>query len=315
VLLINPSENFIESFNLGEEMNIGIAGIGKMGIAIGLRLLSSGYPVTVWNRTPSKAQPLLNAGAQWAASPRLLAESVDVVITLLTNEAALDDVYGSEDGLLTGQVSNKMFIDMSTVRPEKPREMALRTQAVGASFLECPVGGSVGPAKEGKLLGFVGGFSEDLEKVRDLLGAMCRRVEHVGPYGAGATMKLAVNLPLMVYWQTLGEALSLVEPLGLDPRRVIDILSDSSGGPNMLKVRGDMIAMTLGQQKSDQVTVNVSTMRKDMQAMLDQGRAMHKNLPLTALALEKFELAAQSGLDTKDCTELLVWWLSKGSSV
>jgi 3-hydroxyisobutyrate dehydrogenase len=315
VLLINPSENFIESFNLGEEMNIGIAGIGKMGIAIGLRLLSSGYPVTVWNRTPSKAQPLLNAGAQWAASPRLLAESVDVVITLLTNEAALDDVYGSEDGLLTGQVSNKMFIDMSTVRPEKPREMALRTQAVGASFLECPVGGSVGPAKEGKLLGFVGGFSEDLEKVRDLLGAMCRRVEHVGPYGAGATMKLAVNLPLMVYWQTLGEALSLVEPLGLDPRRVIDILSDSSGGPNMLKVRGDMIAKTLGQQKSDQVTVNVSTMRKDMQAMLDQGRAMHKNLPLTALALEKFELAAQSGLDTKDCTELLVWWLSKGSSV
>lgn len=296
-------------------MNIGIAGIGKMGIAIGLRLLSSGYPVTVWNRTPSKAQPLLNAGAQWAASPRLLAESVDVVITLLTNEAALDDVYGSEDGLLTGQVSNKMFIDMSTVRPEKPREMALRTQAVGASFLECPVGGSVGPAKEGKLLGFVGGFSEDLEKVRDLLGAMCRRVEHVGPYGAGATMKLAVNLPLMVYWQTLGEALSLVEPLGLDPRRVIDILSDSSGGPNMLKVRGDMIAKTLGQQKSDQVTVNVSTMRKDMQAMLDQGRAMHKNLPLTALALEKFELAAQSGLDTKDCTELLVWWLSKGSSV
>jgi 3-hydroxyisobutyrate dehydrogenase len=310
---MNPSENFNRQFNLGEEMNIGIAGIGKMGIAIGLRLLSSGYSVTVWNRTPSKAQSLLDAGAQWAASPRLLAESVDVVITLLTNEAALDDVYGSEDGLLAGQVSNKMFIDMSTVRPAKPREMALRTQAVGASFLECPVGGSVGPAKEGKLLGFVGGLSQDLEKVRDLLGAMCRRVEHVGPYGAGATMKLAVNLPLMVYWQTLGEALSLVEPLGLDPRRVIDILSDSSGGPNMLKVRGDMIAMTLGQQKSDLITVNVSTMRKDMQAMLDQGRATHKTLPLTALALEKFDLAAQGGLDTKDCSELLVWWLSQGS--
>jgi 3-hydroxyisobutyrate dehydrogenase len=310
---MNPSENFNRQFNLGEEMNIGIAGIGKMGIAIGLRLLSSGYSVTVWNRTPSKAQSLLDAGAQWAASPRLLAESVDVVITLLTNEAALDDVYGSEDGLLAGQVSNKMFIDMSTVRPAKPREMALRTQAVGASFLECPVGGSVGPAKEGKLLGFVGGLSQDLEKVRDLLDAMCRRVEHVGPYGAGATMKLAVNLPLMVYWQTLGEALSLVEPLGLDPRRVIDILSDSSGGPNMLKVRGDMIAQTLGQQKSDLVTVNLSTMRKDMQAMLDQGRATHKTLPLTALALEKFDLAAQGGLDTKDCSELLVWWLSQGS--
>jgi 3-hydroxyisobutyrate dehydrogenase len=126
-------------------------------------------------------------------------------------------------------------------------------------------------------------------------------------------MKLAVNLPLMVYWQTLGEALSLVEPLGLDPQRVIDILSDSSGGPNMLKVRGGMIAQTLSQLKSDQVTVNVATMRKDMQAMLDQGQATHKSLPLTALALQQFESAAQSGLDTKDCSELLVWWLTKGS--
>jgi 3-hydroxyisobutyrate dehydrogenase len=75
-------------------------------------------------------------------------------------------------------------------------------------------------------------------RARPLLDQLCKRIEHVGPHGAGETMKLAVNLPLMVYWQTLGEALSLVQPLGLDPQRVIDILSDSSGGPNMLKVRG-----------------------------------------------------------------------------
>jgi 3-hydroxyisobutyrate dehydrogenase len=237
---------------------------------------------------------------------------VDVVITLLTNEAALDDVYGSASGLLSGDVQNKMFIDMSTVHPAKPQEMAKRVQAVKARFLECPVGGSVGPAKEGKLLGFVGGDAQDLQTVQALLDVICRRVEHVGQHGAGATMKLAVNLPLMVYWQTLGEALSLVEPLGLDPKRVIDILSDSSGGPNMLKVRGGMIAQTLSQQKSDQVTVSVATMRKDMRTMLDQGQATQKNLPLTALALQKFESAAQSGLDDKDCSELLVWWLSQG---
>jgi 3-hydroxyisobutyrate dehydrogenase len=296
-------------------MHVGIAGTGKMGTAIGFRLLSLGNPVTVWNRSVERAQPLMNAGAQWAESPRALAESVDVVITLLTNEAALDDVYGSDTGLLAGRVANKVFIDMSTVRPAKPQEMAHRVQAVKAFFLECPVGGSVGPAKEGKLLGFVGGDALDLQKVRALLDVICRRVEHVGPHGAGATMKLAVNLPLMVYWQTLGEALSLVEPLGLDPQRVIDILSDSSGGPNMLKVRGGMIAQTLSQLKSDQVTVNVATMRKDMQAMLDQGQATHKSLPLTALALQQFESAAQSGLDAKDCSELLVWWLTKGSRV
>jgi 3-hydroxyisobutyrate dehydrogenase len=294
-------------------MHIGIAGTGKMGAAIGTRLLSLGHSVMVWNRTAERAQPLVDAGARWAESPKSLAESVDVVITLLTNEAALDDVYGSDAGLLAGRVANKVFIDMSTVRPAKPQEMAQRVQAVKGFFLECPVGGSVGPAKEGKLLGFVGGDALDLQKVRALLDVICRRVEHVGPHGAGATMKLAVNLPLMVYWQTLGEALSLVEPLGLEPQRVIDILSDSSGGPNMLKVRGGMIAQTLNQKKSDQVTVNVATMRKDMQAMLDQGHATHKSLPLTALALQKFESAAQSGLDAKDCSELLVWWLSQGS--
>ncbi|PUE63270.1 3-hydroxyisobutyrate dehydrogenase [Limnohabitans sp. 2KL-17] len=293
-------------------MNIGIAGTGKMGTAIGSRLLSLGHPVTVWNRTAARAQTLLGAGAHWAESPKALAESVDVVITLLTNEAALDDVYGSASGLLSGDVQNKMFIDMSTVRPAKPQEMAKRAQAVNARFLECPVGGSVGPAKEGKLLGFVGGDAQDLHKVQSLLDVICRRVEHVGQHGAGATMKLAVNLPLMVYWQTLGEALSLVEPLGLDPKRVIDILSDSSGGPNMLKVRGAMIAQTLSQQKSDQVTVSVATMRKDMRTMLDQGQATQKNLPLTTLALKKFESAAQTGLDDKDCSELLVWWLSQG---
>jgi 3-hydroxyisobutyrate dehydrogenase len=135
-------------------MKVGIAGIGKMGAAVGSRLLSLGHDLTVWNRSVERAQPLLAVGAKWAESPKALAESVDVVITLLTNEAALDEVYGSEIGLLSGRVMGKTFIDMSTVRPAKPQEMALRVQALGARFLECPVGGSVGPAKEGKLLGF-----------------------------------------------------------------------------------------------------------------------------------------------------------------
>ena len=293
-------------------MKIGIAGIGKMGNAIGSRLLGLGHSVSVWNRTPDKTTGLINAGAHLAATPKLLAESVDVVLTLLTNEAALDDVYSGPNGLLSGAVSQKIFIDMSTVKPAKPKEMALKASALGAVFLECPVGGSVGPAKEGKLLGFVGGHSADVEKVKPLLDQLCKRVEHVGTFGAGSTVKLAVNLPLMVYWQTLGESLSLVESLGIDPSRMIDILADSSGGPNMLKVRGAMIAQTLSQKKSDQVTVSVSTMRKDMRAMIDQAQANHRQLPLTSLALAQFNTAAESGLDDKDCTELPVWWLAKG---
>ncbi len=223
-------------------MRIGIAGTGKMGSAIAARLHTLGQQVTVWNRSKERAQPLLDTGIGWADTPAQLAEGADIVVSLLTNEQALDDVYLSSSGLLSGSVSNKLFIEMSTVKPEKHISLAKLVQATHATYLECPVSGSVGPAKDGKLIGFVGGKSEDVASAKPFLDLICRRLEHVGPYGSGATMKLAINLPLMVYWQTLGEALSLIEPLGLDPQRVIDIFSDSSGGPNMLKVRGPMIA-------------------------------------------------------------------------
>jgi 3-hydroxyisobutyrate dehydrogenase len=227
----------------------------------------------------------------------------------------LQEVYFSTDGLLSGAVQGKLLIDMSTMSSARQAEMGQRVSAAGAAYVECPVGGSIGPAKEGKLLGFAGGTDADVQRALPLLNVLCRRVEHVGPHGAGAMMKLAINLPLMVYWQTLGEALSLIEPLGLDPSRVIDIFSESSGGPNMLKVRGAMIAQALAGDKNDTVTVNLGTMRKDVRSMLAQGTGQHRKMPLTAATLESFEAAARSGLDAADCTQLLVWWLGQGGQL
>lgn len=293
-------------------MRVGIAGTGKMGSAIALRLHTLGHQVTVWNRTRERAQPLLTAGLAWAESPRELTAGSEVVITLLTNEQALDDVYFSPQGLMSDPVQGKRFIEMSTVSPAKQQAMAARAAAVQALYLECPVGGSVGPAKEGKLIGFVGGGEADLPPVRALLDQLCRRVEYVGPHGSGAMMKLAVNLPLMVYWQTLGEALALIEPLKLDPKRVIDILSDTSGGPNMLKVRGGMIAQALAGEKNELVTVDVATIRKDVRTMLAQGLSLQRQMPLTAEALKSFDRAAAAGLDKADCAQLPVWWLRQG---
>jgi 3-hydroxyisobutyrate dehydrogenase len=293
-------------------MHIGIAGTGKMGTALGKRLVATGHRLTVWNRTPERARELVDLGAALADSPQYLAGQVDAVITMLTDEPALDRVYFGADGLLSGPVVNQLMIDMSTVSPAKQQDIGARVVAAGGTYVECPVGGSVGPAQEGKLLGFAGGTADDLARARPLLEQLCRRVEHVGPLGAGATMKLAINLPLMVYWQTLGEALSLVQSLGLDPERVIDILSDTSGAPNMLKIRGPMIAQALAGQPNQKVTVNISTMRKDLRAMLDQAARQHCQLPLTALALECFDRAADSGLDLADCTQLPVWWLGEG---
>lgn len=293
-------------------MHIGIAGTGKMGTAIARRLLGLGHQVTVWNRTVERAQGLLAIGAAWADSPQALAARADTVITMLIDEAALDQVYGGPQGLLSGRVNDHLFIDMSTVRPSKQQSLGAQVQAVHAHYVECPVGGSVGPALDGKLLGFAGGLEANMPRARQVLDVLCRRVEYVGPLGSGATMKLAINLPLMVYWQTLGEALSLIEPLRLDPQRVMDIFSETSGGPNMLKVRGPMIAQALSGTGNGQVTVNVSTMRKDVRAMLEQGALDHSALPLTALTLKSFDQAAAQGLDAADCTQLLVWWLAQG---
>ena len=293
-------------------MKIGIAGTGKMGTAIAKRLLRLGHQLSVWNRNPARAQALLDLGASAADSPRELAQSNELVISMLTDEAALDQVYLGQAGLLSGDVKQTLFIDMSTVKPAQAQAIGAKAAAAGAAYLECPVGGSVGPASEGKLLGFVGGDAAVLDRARPVLEQLCRRVEHVGPLGAGATMKLAVNLPLMVYWQTFSEALSLIQPLGLDPKRVVEIFAETSGGPNMLKVRGATIAQALGGNSSAPVSVDVATMRKDVRSMLAQGQLQQVELPLTALALQCFDRAAATGLDAADCTQLPVWWLSQG---
>ena len=216
-----------------------------MGAAVASRLLNVGHGVTVWNRTRAKTAALAAAGAGVAATPADLATQVEIVITFLTDAAAIDATYHSSSGLLAGEVRGKLFIDMSTVRPDAEKALAKDVANQGAALIECPVGGTVGPAKEGKLFGFVGGDDRDVARAKPLLDQLCRRVEHVGAIGAGASMKLAINLPLLVYYQALGEALSLCRPLGLDPARLMDIFADTSGGPNMLKLRGPVIAAAL----------------------------------------------------------------------
>ncbi len=292
-------------------MKIGIAGTGKMGTAIAARLKSVGHELLVWNRTEAKAQAAMDLGATWCPTARDLIQQSDIVICLLTNEQALDDVYFSANGLLSVPALGKLIIEMSTVSPDKQAVMAEKASKVGVKYLECPVGGSIGPAKEGKLIGFVGGSAEDLEIARPLLEQMCKRVEHVGNHGAGSMMKLAINLPLLVYWHTFAEALSLIQPLGLDPKRVVDIFSETSGGPNLLKNRGAFIAQSLIDGKSDTVNVTLNTVIKDLNAMRTHAQTLDRKLPLTELAMANFEASAKSGLGDADAAEHLVRWLKK----
>src|SRR4029078_1389783 len=139
-------------------MDVGIAGLGKMGAAIAHRLIEVGHRVTVWNRSPAKAKPLAQAGAIVAATPGELASQCEAIITMLTDSAAVDAVYS---GLLSAAVKGKLFIDMSTVPPATPVALAAKVRDKGAAFVECPVGGSVGPAQQGKLIALMGAEPSD----------------------------------------------------------------------------------------------------------------------------------------------------------
>lgn len=292
-------------------MNIGVAGIGRMGAAIAERLLKHGYQVTVWNRTPAKAQALVQHGARMAATPTQLAASADIILSMLTDAEAIAAAYDGPQGLLSGNVAGKLFIEMSTVRPATQRALDARVRAKSAALIDCPVGGTTGPALEGKLLGFVGGDAADLARARPVLEQLCRRIEHVGPVGAGASLKLAINLPLLVYWQALGEALALCQPLGLDPARVIDIFADTSGGPNMLKTRGPVIAAALGGKAPANVTFNIDSIRKDLATMIAEAKTLGYDLPVAARALECFDTAARAGMGDGDAVMLPVSWLKR----
>ena len=292
-------------------MNVGIAGTGRMGAAIATRLLGQGHAVTVWNRTPAKTAPLVAAGAKAADSPAALASASEAIITILTDAAAIDAAYTGPAGLLAGDVKGKLFIEMSTVRPETGQALAAKVRAKGAAIVECPVGGTTGPAREGKLFGFVGATDADFARAKPLLEQMCRRIEHVGPVGAGASMKLAINLPLLVYWQALGEALSLARPLGLEPARIMDILADTSGAPNMLKNRAASIATQLAGGDVPP-TVEIDNVRKDLRTMIEESHALGVALPVASRALECFDRASGDGLGAADCTKMPAYWVERG---
>src|ERR1700692_4867349 len=202
-------------------MKIGVCGTGRMGAAIAQRLIAVGHEGGVWNRDSKKTKPLTDAVARVYAAPGVLVEGCESVVSVLLHDAATEAVYRAPNGLLKSELAGKLIVDMSTVRPDIMISVGTAVTQQSAAFVECPVGGSTVPAKEGKLFGLVGGTNADVTWAMPLLEQLCRRIEHVGTLGAGATMKLAVNLPLLVYWQALGEALTICKPLHLPPQGLI----------------------------------------------------------------------------------------------
>jgi 3-hydroxyisobutyrate dehydrogenase len=230
---------------------------------------------------------------------------------MLLNDAATEAVYRGASGILNSKLIGKLVIDMSTVRPDTMKTNGSSVLQQDAAFVECPVGGSTGPAKEGKLFGLVGGTKADVTRAMPVLEQLCRRVEHVGELGSGATMKLAVNLPLLVYWQALGEALAICKPLNLPADRLIDILSDTAGTPTAMKGRGAAIAKVLGGAPLGETAFGLTAAKKDLATAVQFGASINTDLPVTASALACFEEAEAAGLGEADATAVATRWTQR----
>lgn len=296
-------------------MNVGLCGTGRMGTAIAHRLLDLGYQVSVWNRTAEKARPLLERqrGAVFAPSPTELATNCEVIFSSLTDEAAVDAVYNGAQGVLSGQVAGKVLVEMSTLNPTAVRALSERVRAKRAALVECPVSGTVGPAREGKLLGLAAGEREDYDRVRPILEQLCRRVDYLGTAGAGASMKLAVNLPLVVYWEALGEAMSLCRDARIDPALILEIMMESSGGANALRNRAPKVLSALREGAKPEVGFDIDGMRKDLKTMAEVSGAMGIHLPLVSKVIECYDEAARAGWGNRDASAMAVFRLAQSS--
>jgi 3-hydroxyisobutyrate dehydrogenase len=293
------------------DMRIGIAGLGRMGAAMGLRLMEVGHEVVVWNRTVDKTAPLTAAGASLAASPAELAGRVDTIITIVTNAEAQNAIFDGPQGVLAADLRGRMVLEMSTVQPHEEVALAAKVRAGGGAFVECPVGGTTGPARQGKLIGLVGGDAPDVARIKPLLDQLCRRVEHVGPVGAGASMKLAINLPLLVAYQAIGEAYTLCRHLGLDTTALMELFSDTSGGANILKVRGPAIAAALSGAAPIPPAFDVDSIRKDLRTMVAEAKSRGASLPLAERTLAIFDDASKDGWGDRDGSALPAYWPGK----
>lgn len=275
-------------------MKVGFIGLGRMGLPMARRLAASGYELTVWNRTASRTAPLAAAGASIAGSPAALAAECDVVITMLADAAAVRMVLCGSNGVLSASRPGSIAVDMSTIGPEAARDLAARAARTGTGFLDAPVSGSVALAEQGALTTMVGGPRDAFEHVQPVLAVLSKTQVHLGPAGAGAVMKLAVNIVIAATNQSVAEALTLAEVSGIDRAAAYDTLAASAVSSPFIGYKRQAY---LGPDDGF-VAFTAALMSKDLELAL--GVAGDLRLPVTAAAKEYLDAACAAGMSDAD---------------
>ena len=275
--------------------NLGFIGLGVMGGNMVERLLSKGHSVVGYNRTRSKAQPLIDKGMKWARSPQEAATAADIVLAMVTNSAALDEIANGPDGLLSGMSAGKVFVDMSTVSPDVSRALAAKIREKGADMVDAPVSGSVITLQQGKLSLMVGGRKETFDRVKPVLEDIGPKVTYVGPNGLAVAMKIATNLSLAVQMLAFSEGVLLAEKSGISRQTAVEVLTHSVIASPMVQYRGPFVL-----DMPQEAWFNVNMMQKDMLLALEMGRHLNVPLPTTAVTNEFLTAARGMGYVERD---------------
>ena len=297
--------------SVGPGTKVGLIGLGLMGRPMGLNLLKAGYALTVWNRTASRAESLVAAGAKLAESPREVAAASDVLITIVSDPPALESVLwgapasraGQDSGALAALRPGSIYIDSSTVSPVLARKTAADCAERKVSFLDAPVTGGTWGAEKGELVFMVGGDGEVVKAAEPLFSVMGKRWFHLGPNGAGQTIKLAMNLILALQVDALAEALALVTAAGLQGEKLVEVLQSSMARAGVLDVKAPV--MLKGEYPP---SFPLRLMHKDVGLALDLAKEVGVTLPAGAAAYSTYSAVKEASKEDLDYAAVMKFW-------
>ena len=286
---------------------VSLIGLGLMGRPMGHNLRKAGFPLVVWNRTASRADSLVAAGARLAASPKEAAAAADVLITIVSDPPALEEVLWDSNqksgGAFSAIKKNTIYIDSSTVSPALARKIADASKSAGIRFLDAPVTGGTWGAEKGELLFMIGGEAETFEAARPVLCAMGKKLFHLGPNGAGQTIKLAMNLLLALQVDAFAEALALVTGAGFAGEKLVEVMQSSMARSGVLDVKAPVML-----NADYQPSFPLRLMHKDLSLALDLGNQLGIPLPAAAAAREIYNSVKGSSKDDLDYAAVYKFW-------
>ena len=287
---------------------VGFIGLGLMGMPMAQNLLRAGYPLVVWNRTQSKADDLVRAGARRSASPGEAAARADVLITIVSDPPALQEVVWGVHHALENLREGSLFIDSSTVSPDMARQLSDACGKRGVDFLDAPVTGGTWGAQKGELVFMVGGKVETLERARPVLEAMGKKIFLLGPNGAGQTVKLGMNLLLALEVNAFAEALALVTTAGVPAERLVEVMQSSMGRAPLLDVKAPL--MLKGEFPA---SFPLRLMHKDIRLALELAGEHSVPLPAAQAAYRTYTSVKDSAKDDPDFSAVMRFWKEDAS--